>query len=658
MTRGVFFVIGFLTVFSFSAYTQVRAPNADTFYERARNAMLLEDWYAASEALLETLRINPAHAHGAAALAETYYALGEFDQSLVWARRARALARGNLDMANLEAFSLIWLGRLTEAAQIINEVLSREPYNKEALFAAAELDIARGRAGDAVSRYREAIRRYPDDRRLLISLALVLGSLGDDEGAIMYIERALIEHPQDFRVYFYAGYLASRAGNLQTAIRYTESALYYRPGYLPAFNLLSTLQYRVENFYEAARLADEAIALNREDIRSWYLKGMSFMRMGFRSEALGILSTAAAIDPQNEFVRAALENLILSETDLEDPRRAQWANWHFNRGRDFRSRNFIEQALFEYRRGLRLNPYAKERREYADLLRIQGFPARYVAELRFMQDLGLADRNINDAVEAYDTLLYEALFRRWAVNPIEIAKRHWNIAVFSLASQSSFHHVDAGAIASLYIKEILAHDRNINAMDIEMPQQSFSQAFRLAREANADYFLVISVSENERDISIRGELFVGRTGALAGTFSVYRTGLDRLRNATKGIVDQLNAVLPFRAELLQYRQGQGLIDKGRVDGVTQGAVYDIVRRGQSLILNEGIGLAFSPEDVVGTLVIDYADEEVASGRVTRNGFFDRIAPGDSVILQEVRQTKIPLEPIADPELRSLLKTLR
>ncbi|MDR2534907.1 MAG: tetratricopeptide repeat protein [Treponema sp.] len=667
MKRASFFVLTLLGGLCFFAnkpllYAQnrdQRLPGAGAYYNQGRIYMVEEDWYSATESFLECLRLNPAHAEGTAALAECYYALGEFDQALVWTRKARSLARGNLALANLEAFALIGLGRLAEASSVISDVLTREPYNKEALFAASELDIARGHPGNAVTRYQEAVRRYPDDRRLLISLALVLGSLGETDSARMYIERALVQHPQDYRVYYYAAYLDAKAGRLNTAIRYAEDALFFKPGYGPAFSLLASLRYRAGQYEEAGRLADDAIALNREDIYSWYLKGMSYIRLGWKADALTILSNAAVIDPNDEFVRAALEDLLISETGLEDPRRSRWAAWHFNRGREFHARNLIEQSLFEYRRGLRLNPYATARREYAELLRVQGYPARYLEELRFMQDLGLGDQSLNDAVETYNALLDEALYRRWAVNPVEIAKRHWKVAVFSLASQSSFYHADAGITASLYIKDILAHDRNISAMELELPQASFSQAFRRAREAEADYFLIVSVSENERDISITGELFVGRTGTPAAAFNAYRTGADRLRNASRGVVDQFSASLPFRGELIRYRQGQGLINKGRADGVTGDAVYEVVKKGQTLILHEGIGLAYSPNDVVGALVIEKVDEEVAVGSLTRNGFFDRIAPGDEIILQPKKEETPPsTEPLSDPELRVLLRNLR
>jgi hypothetical protein len=373
-----------------------------------------------------------------------------------------------------------------------------------------------------------------------------------------------------------------------------------------------------------------------------------------------VLSTALTVDPGDEVIRSTLEDLLISNTRIEDSRREGWASWHFGRARDYRARSLIEQALFEYRRGLRLNPYARDRREYADLLRVQGYPARYLEELRFMQDLGLGDRTMNDAVESYDALLGDALFRRWGVDPVAISRPHWKVAVFSVASQSAFFHADAGAAGSAYIRDLLIHERNIAPMALELRQPSFSGAFRQAREGGADYFLIVSVSENERDISIKGELFVARTGAPAAVFNAYRTGQDRLRYASRGIVDQLSRALPFRAELIRRNQGRALIDKGRADGVKDGEVFEIVRRGSAGILNEGIGLVYTADDMVGKIAIEKADEEVSAGVLTRTGFFDRISEGDEIFLVPEENAAVPQPAIVpmDPELRSLLRTLR
>jgi tetratricopeptide (TPR) repeat protein len=652
--------LGLLLCLLFFGPPRAFAQSANAYYNEGRAAMVGEEWYEAAESFLEVLRLNPSHAEATSALAECYYELGEFDEALAWIRKGRSLARGNLDLANLEASILIALGRLDEASAIISGVLAREPYNREALFAQAEMDIARGRAGEAVTRYREVARRYPDDQRVLLSLGLVLGSLGEYDAARGYVDRVLAGHSEDYRVYYYAAYLDSRAGRLNQAVRHAERALFFRPGFISAKILLANLRYRLGQYGEAARLADEIIAARREEASAWYLKGMAFSMLGRRGDAVSVLSTAAGIAPDDEFIRGALEELLITGTNLEEQGRRRWAALHFARARDYRARNLSGEALFEYRRGLRLNPYAVERRDYAEILRIQGFPARFMEELRFMQDLGLGDQGIDDAVESYTSLLSNALYRRWQVDPLLVTKRHWKLAVFSVASQSGVFHADAGAVAAAYCRDILSHDRNVAPLETELRQNSFSAAFRTARENGADYFLVISVTESERDLSLSGELFVGRTGSPAGVFRAYRSGPDRLRNAAKNLLDQITAALPFRGELALRKAGAALIDKGRADGVRAENVYDIVKQGALTVKNDGIGLVYGRDDLVGSIAITEADEEVASGNLSRSGFFDRIEAGDEVILRnEKNEAPAPDSGIAgDPELRALLRSLR
>ncbi|MCL2800927.1 MAG: tetratricopeptide repeat protein [Treponema sp.] len=646
-----------LLIFFFTVSPALQAQtSAQAHFERGRSHMAEENWYSAIESFLECLRINPAHAEGTASLAECYYELAEFDQALNWVRRARQLMRGNMRVANLEVFTLIALGQLDAASTLVTEILRVEPYNREALFAAGELDIARNRPSEAMIRYREAVRRYPDDRRLLISLALVTLSLGDGDTALTYINSALTQHSGDHRVYYYAAYIYSMNNRVTDAIRYAERALHFRPDHRPTQSLMATLRYRNAQYEEAARLCDIAIAADRNDMSAWYLKGLSFIRMRRFNDAITVLTNALSINENDEFIRAILEETIISSTNLEDPRRARFAAWHFNRARGFRQRNLIEQSLFEYRRGLRLNPFAADRREYAELLRIQGFPARYLEELRFLQDQGIADRSLNDAVEAYNSLLSNALFRQWNVDPIDLAERHWKVAVFALAGQSSFQHADAGSVAAGVIRELLVHDRNITPLNLELRQPSFSQAFRQARESGADYFVIVSVSENERDISLKAEIFVGRTGSPAGTLHSFRTGTDRLQHASRGIVTQLSSSMPLRGRLLIRRQSQALINKGRADGIQANTVYDVVKRGRVQVANEGISLVYSDDELVGRLTITNVDEEIAIGTLARNGFFDRIEPGDEIILQTSR-TPRPAE-AANPELRALLRSLR
>jgi len=123
-------------------------------------------------------------------------------------------------------------------------------------------------------------------------------------------------------------------------------------------------------------------------------------------------------------------------------------------------------------------------------------------------------------------------------------------------------------------------------------------------------------------------------------------------------VDWLGQSLPFRAALLNRRQSEGLIDGGRADGVKVGDVFNVVRKGAAQVEGSGIGLAHSADTLVGTMTVERVDEELASGRLERNGFFDRVEAGDEVIFQSPQGRRAAPETAANPELRALLRTLR
>jgi tetratricopeptide (TPR) repeat protein len=634
------------------------------WYRQGQAAMEDENWSGAVEHFLECLRLSPAHAGAAAGMAECYYGLGEFGESLVWVRKARALARADLALANLEAAVQTALGFPDEARVILDAVLAKEPYNREALFTAAEIDISRGRAGDAARRYREAVGRYPDDRRLFISLALTLDSLGERTQARSYIDKALEQHPNDPIVNYYGAWLYAQAGRLREAGDLAERALVEKPDYRAALSLLAALRYSGADYEAALGLTERLVSLDAKDPLARYMRGLCLERAGRLREARAAFAEALTLDPQDEFARAALEERLLSDTALEDPERVSWAAWHFARAAAYRRGSYSEQALFEYKRGLRLCPFAPERRAYAELLRQKGYPARYLEEISFLRDQGLSDQALEDALGAYQSLLADSLARRWNADPMLIARPAWNVAVFCLDAPIGLFHTDAGAAAAAYLRDILVHERKARPLeDAPLRQKQFSAAFSEARKRQADFFMLVSAAENERDLSIKAELFLGATGAPLAEFYAYRTGADRLRAAVRGIADQLVKALPFGARLAARRQGQGLIDKGKADGVEKDAVLVILKNGSKVNFvknDKTINLSYAKDDVCGVFKVTEVSEELSAGTLTREGFFDRIAEGDGVYAQKAEAAAEPTREAAQaaPELRSLLRSLR
>jgi predicted Zn-dependent protease len=78
------------------------------------------------------------------------------------------------------AFSL---GDEIEAKNLLNNVLSTEPANLEALRAISEVSLAIDHVDEAESFCRQALQADPNDLASLVSLARILVKKGDKEGA-------------------------------------------------------------------------------------------------------------------------------------------------------------------------------------------------------------------------------------------------------------------------------------------------------------------------------------------------------------------------------------------------------------------------------------------------------------------------------------------
>jgi hypothetical protein len=281
-----------------------------------------------------------------------------------------------------------------------------------------------------------------------------------------------------------------------------------------------------------------------------------------------------------------------------------------------------------------VNPYdTPSRQAYAKLFLNRGYPARYVAQLEFVQSLGKSDNSINDAVESYKKLLSTTVQTKWKIDTLYLDKSHTSIGLYFRADSASFLHPDSERITTNMVAETASYDMRYKVTAADRPVSGYAEAFRASRGKGEDYFALVSYKENERDIQIQADLYVSKTGAKAQSFSVFRTGNDRYSNALRRLVQIMTASFPMRGAILDRYQADAVIDLGKSDGVKAGDKFDVVPRDLAQVMNEGIGIMYRKEDSLGTFTVTKVDEDASQGTLERNGFFDRVNSGDSVMLQ-------------------------
>jgi len=616
-------------------------------YERGRAAQSSQHLLRAVELFRGALQGNPDYLQPMIGLAESFFALEQYEEALDHVTRARRYDQGNLDLLILEGRIRLGLGQLEEARRLFEAVLAREKNNLEARFGLAELDISLGHRREAAKRYLETLKIRPQSEKALLSLAVLAESEGDREAANAYLERALQYHTYDAQVHYTAGRFALEMGEARTAEQYLRTAAALDERHAEARRLLAQALLAQGKTDEAVQELRTVLEAEREDPLVWHTLGIAYQQGGSVQESIKALARALQIRPDDEIARLALENLAYAKLPINDPVRQKYARHHLERGRMFEERNLLSRALVEYRRSLWLDPESKESRlEYGRVYLTLGYPAKYRQELQVLkEDLGHRDSEILDDLEIIDSQSWELVSTRWGVPQYQLDKRRVDLSVFHVQPESRELHPMAGMVATEFFAYLLRRYDALSLSEGPATVADFQEAFRRARDSGSGYFVVLSVEESERSFTVWLRQYLTGTGKLLVSDRVYRTGNDRVLEALDTLARRFAGRLPARGVLLERRFDRGIVDLGRLDGLQAGDRLVIVKKGGVGLDHDAVAYRFDDQDRLGEFTVAIVDENMAEGTVTRRDFFDMINPGDEVLFPGAEEREpVPREP--------------
>ncbi len=669
------FVISFALLASAVCFPQSGGSSsrgALDFYQAGKAAQDEGDWYSAAEQYQEALRLNPSFFDAHFSLAQCFYELDEYERALSCVLEAEALRANSADVLALHGFILIGLRQLSEAEAVFTQILRQWPNNIDARFGLGELDAAAGRISSAENRYMEALHRSPQNRKALLSLAMICQEEGKTVAAAGFINQALEYYGDGAQTLYIAGVFEANAGNYEMADRYLRSALEVDPEHAAALEVLSSVLYYSDRFREMNEIADRMIQINRKNPAAWYAKVLALSKMGRRDEAISTARLGLATGAEDEILRFFAEDLVLETLSLEDTARADWADARFSSAASFSRHHMADRALSEYRRGLKLNPYdTAARRNYASLLLSAGSYLQYLDEMRFVQSIGDTSTQVSDAVENYASLLRESINARWNIDTLYVDKTHIPIGVYYIDTASSLLYPGAEKTAALAFADELSSRGRFAATASPDFSGSYSDAFRASREGGEEFFVILSLEESKDEIAMTADIFLSRTGAAAGSFSVSRTGNGMFSSAIRHLAANTAAAFPVFGCILEREQNSVVIDLGKSDGLEAGASFLVIPDGALAFASEGMALSYPETAVSGRVEVSVVESDLSEGTFAREGFFDRMRPGDFVVLlpeedsnaaeserQAISASSSAAQAGASPALFSILRSIR
>ncbi|MAG13209.1 MAG: hypothetical protein CMN78_01295 [Spirochaetales bacterium] len=608
----------------------VRAIEPQELNNRGFSALAEGRSYEAIEYFKSALQQNPRYLEPLIGLADSYFALGEYEEALAFVKEAQVLDRLNFALLSLEGRIRIGLGEFAVARELFSRILVEEPNNVDAQFGLAELEIAFGRISNAALRYEEALIISPNNRRALLSLVLLFDEAGETDIAEVYNQQALKYYPDNHQVQLVAAEHHMLQDEYALAEFHANVAIELNPGYLDATILLGNIYLVTGEYENAISIIESILAENRDESILWYALGIAYSKIGFIDEAINSYARALMVQPDDEISRIAMENLIMHNLAIDDPIRDRYAKYHFEAGDRLLQRNYMERALLEFRRGLVLTPRSKDSRlKYASLYNTLGFRGKYLTELQVLRDLGYDDDDITDRIEITESLLRDSLTSRWDVDQYALHRRRYKIPVYF--QDSSMYHFLGDVEAAEYFRHLLVRYENIDVPTTIIPVKSFSQAFRDARLQQADFFIILTMDEGTRHFGVRCELFGSSTGTLLAAHSALRTGNNRTTQALSTTSGEIVGRLPVSGQIVKREFDAALVDLGTMDGLESEAQFFIVRREGVKLRQDALGFDFEQDDILGTMTITQTDELISEGVIERNPFFDLINPGDVLV---------------------------
>lgn len=645
-----FFLV--IAVFSLSLSAFSQNLGALRLFDRGVAKQNSEDYYGASEDFQQALQANPSYGEAWFHLSQVTYSLGDYSLALTYLDEADKYAKNRTDIQNLKGLILIALGRLDEARTVFSDVLKKYPNDIDSRFGLAELDLFTGSFIGAKNQYEDALKRQGNNRKALLSLALISEEMGNHDTARKYIEQALRYHSGEAEVHYLAGYLDAKQGKFAEAEKRARAAVQINPDYTKAYVLLSSILYAQKKYSNVIDLCDYLIEKNRNTSEAWYLKGLSQNRRGDWKSAISTWSTALTINPYDEVMRSGLELMIMKNLPVEDASRAEYASFHAQKGREFAKSYFGEEARYEYQRALKINPYDDTARaEFATLLGNTGLNENYLNQLKFIKQnqeraeaeksesekastkLTPEQKKVNDTIEAYESLMKYSLAAKWNVDPFYLDKTRWHVGLYYTKSPVQLLHCDAEEIAAGMCADIFSGIASTSVAVQNQPVSGYGEAYRLARNSHMDYFVLLAIDESEREITLSAVVYSARTGTETAKFSSFRTGNDKFSAVLRAFRRDLLDILPVRGKILQRSVNEILVDLGSVEGMKADVVLDVIKAGKIVTNDKGLGVTFEEKNLLGTIKINRAGEEISQGTLSQTGFYDRVNVGDEVLVK-------------------------
>jgi len=261
-----------------------------------------------------TLRTNPLHVQSLVLQAQYLNQRGRLPEAIRFLENALGVDPAQPEIKyQLGALYLQQEGRLDDAMATAQELERGAPGGFEGPLLRGAVLARRGELRGALEAYRNAARLNPRALEAHRGLGQAYEALGDGQRAVQSYERALAIKPTDaVTLNNLAWVLSEMRKTPEQALPLAVKATLLAPDSADMLDTLGWVQYRQGAYREAERALTRAVERAPGQATAHYHLGMTYHRLGKKTEALYSLRRASQLDPalaERERLPALLRDL-------------------------------------------------------------------------------------------------------------------------------------------------------------------------------------------------------------------------------------------------------------------------------------------------------------------------------------------------------------
>ena len=249
-------------------------------------------------------------------LAEVYQRAGDLERADAVLTDAAARA-WNADAALQLAVVRLGRGMLSDAEQLVREVIARNPQSAIAKRILGKVLMRGNHPREALACFESALRAEPADLETLCCAGEALGALDEAERAAECFHKALAADPGFVPAYMDLGLLMSLNRRLPDAARWYARATQITPDNAEAWRQLGTMQLRLGELSDCMPSLERALALSPHDPEILNAIGTAHAHNGQHATAEAYFGRALALAPALHLARVNRAFVLLTKGQYE-----------------------------------------------------------------------------------------------------------------------------------------------------------------------------------------------------------------------------------------------------------------------------------------------------------------------------------------------------